>query len=1012
MPSTKGITPPHPPADRAPKTREPRDREVDRSEAAGDEPGRETRQGRIRAWTTSALRDLGYASAVFLWSIVAFTVLVTGVSVTASLLVLVIGVFVWVGFAYIVRWTTAVDRRLAGWQRNERVRAVYRRPAAGGFLPLLKTVSSDPQTWRDLAWLGLTSIAGFALGLAAITAAGVVLAYVSMPIWYWAISDAHAKYGVTNLGLFTVDSLGEAFAATAIGLALAPLGLLLARGCATAHAGLAARILSPSTGAELRASTSDRAAAATSVSTPATFTARAARWSAAHRRTAVLGWLALVFIAYAIGSAVGTVTLKSEDQGVGESRAANRVLAREFPRVRAPEEIIIQSRTGRLPTGEYRATVQSLVARLSRLPAVAEIKSPLQRGNEGQVSKDETSALITFQITGDPDTAKDRVGPALTATAAVQAAHPRLFVGEMGEASANKAINQRLKDDFSKAELTSLPLTLLILVVAFGALVAAGIPLLLGITAVAAALGMTALFSHLIHVDQMISSVILLIGLAVAVDYSLFYLRREREERARGRSPDDALQIAAATSGRAVLFSGFVVMTAMAGMFLMGNQTFVSFGVGAILVVAMALVGSLTVLPAILSKLGDRVDRGRIPFLSRVRAKDGESRFWGTIVGVVLRHPLVWGGLATALLVALAIPAFSLHTVESGAQGLPRDLPVMKVYERIQKTFPGGPSPAEVVVQAPDVTTPQVAAGIAALKRAALASGRMHEPITVDVSTSRRAARVNVPLAGKGTDATSNRALDTLRRDVVPATVAKAPGVTAQTTGWTATSRDFNDSMKAHAPLVFAFVLGLAFALLLLTFRSIVIPIKAIVLNLLSVGAAYGVLVLIFQKGNLESLLGFTSIGGVTAWLPLFLFVILFGLSMDYHVLILSRVRESYDSGMRTEDAVAHGIRATASVVTSAAIVMVGVFAIFATLGMIDFKMMGVGLAVAILIDATVVRAVLLPATMKLLGDWNWYLPSWLEWLPRIRREPPVDLPEPPTDAPQPAEEPRVPVAH
>jgi RND superfamily putative drug exporter len=751
---------------------------------------------------------------------------------------------------------------------------------------------------------------------------------------------------------------------------------------------------------------------ATTGSVRPTFTARAARWSASHRRTAVLGWLALVFIAYAIASAVGTVTLKSEDQGVGESRAADQVLAREFPRVRAPEEIIVQSPTGRLPAGEYRAAVQSLVARLSRLPAVAEIKSPLQPGNEGQVSKDGTSALITFQITGDPDTAEDRVGPALAATAAVQAAHPRLFVGEMGEASANKAINQRLKDDFSKAELTSLPLTLLILVVAFGALVAAGIPLLLGITAVIAALGMTALLSHLVHVDQMISSVILLIGLAVAVDYSLFYLRREREERARGHSPDDALQIAAATSGRAVLFSGFVVMTAMAGMFLMGNQTFVSFGVGAILVVAMALIGSLTVLPAILSKLGDGVDRGRIPFLSRMRAKDGESRFWGTIVGAVLRRPLVWGGLATALLVALAIPAFSLHTVESGAQGLPRDLPVMKVYERIQKTFPGGPSPAEVVVQAPDVTTPQVAAGIAALKRAALASGRMHEPITVDVSASRRAARVSVPLVGKGTDATSNRALDTLRRDVVPATVAKVPGVTAQTTGWTAASRDFNDSMKAHAPFVFAFVLGLAFVLLLLTFRSIVIPIKAIVLNLLSVGAAYGVLVLVFQKGNLESLLGFTSIGGVTAWLPLFLFVILFGLSMDYHVLILSRVRESYDSGMRTEDAVAHGIRATASVVTSAAIVMVAVFAIFATLGMIDFKMMGVGLAVAILIDATIVRAVLLPATMKLLGDWNWYLPSWLEWLPRIGREPSVDLPEPPSEELQPAEQPRVPVAH
>jgi uncharacterized membrane protein YdfJ with MMPL/SSD domain len=370
-----------------------------------------------------------------------------------------------------------------------------------------------------------------------------------------------------------------------------------------------------------------------------------------------------------------------------------------------------------------------------------------------------------------------------------------------------------------------------------------------------------------------------------------------------------------------------------------------------------------------------------------------------------MRRPIVFGGAAAALLIALAIPAFSLHTVDSGAQGLPRDLQVMKVYERIQKTFPGGGGPAVVVVSAPDVTRPQVAAGIAALKREALASGRMHQPISVEVSASRQAARVMIPLAGKGTDAVSNRALDTLRHQVIPATLGKVPGVTAKTTGWTAGSKDFNDTMKAHAPLVFAFVLGLAFVLLLLTFRSIVIPLKAIVLNMLSVGAAYGVLVLIFQKGNLESLLNFRSVGGVTDWLPLFLFVILFGLSMDYHVLILSRVREAYESGMRTEDAVAHGIRATASVITSAAIVMVAVFAIFATLGMLDFKMMGVGLAVAVFIDATVVRAVLLPATMKLLGDWNWYLPRWLEWLPHMTHEPPAQPVMQPMPEPEPEPE-------
>jgi RND superfamily putative drug exporter len=738
-----------------------------------------------------------------------------------------------------------------------------------------------------------------------------------------------------------------------------------------------------------------------------TFAARAARWSAAHRRTAVLSWLGFVVIAFVLGGAVGTVSLKQSDLGNGESLAANRVLAAEFPAERAGEQVLLESRDGPLPGAQYRAAVDDLVVRLSRTPAVARIESPLQRGNEGMRSKDGTAALLTFQITGDPATAKDRVAPALAATAAVQRAHSELFVGQFGDGSANQAVNERIQKDFQRAEITSLPVTLLILLLAFGALAAAGIPLLLGITAVAGALGVTALVSHVMPVDPQINSVILLIGLAVGIDYSLFYLRRTREERALGRTSDEALQTAAATSGRAVLFSGFVVMTAMAGMFLMGSKTFASFGVGTVLVVAVALLGSLTVLPAVLSKLGDRVERGRIPLLARLGGRDGESRLWGAVIGLVMRHPFILGGAAAAALVALAIPALTLHTVNSGMQGLPRDLPVMQVYARIQRVFPGGAGPAVVVVSARDVTQPQVTAGIAALKRAALASGRMHEPITVEASTSRRAARVMIPLDGKGTDAASNRALDTLRGQVLPATLGKVPGVTARTTGWTAGSRDFNDAMKAHAPLVFAFVLGLAFVLLLVTFRSIVIPLKAIALNMLSVGAAYGVLVLVFQQGHLESLLGFTSIGGVTAWLPLFLFVILFGLSMDYHVLIISRIREFHDAGMSTDDAVAHGIRATAGVVTSAALVMVGAFAIFATLGMIDFKMMGVGLAVAVLIDATIVRAILLPATMKLLGDWNWYLPRWLEWLPRLGHQaPPTTTPTP---TPEPKPEARIP---
>jgi uncharacterized membrane protein YdfJ with MMPL/SSD domain len=718
---------------------------------------------------------------------------------------------------------------------------------------------------------------------------------------------------------------------------------------------------------------------------PENLTARAARWSARHRWFVLVGWLVFVAVAFAIGSAAGIVLMKDEDFAIGDSRAAEKILADEFTADRAREMVLIQSRDGALERSELEAAAGELATRLEHTPNVASIESPLDPGNAGQLSTDGRSALLTFQLLGDPDTASDRVGPSLEATAAVQRANPALFIGQVGDGSANRAVSDRISKDFRKAEFTSIPVTLFILVLAFGALVAAGIPLLLGLTAVLAALGLAALISHLLPVDESINSVILLIGLAVGIDYSLFYLRRVREERARGRSPDSALQVAAATSGRAVLISGLTVLTAMAGMFLMGTRVFQSFGAGAMLVVAIAVAGSLTVLPAVLSMLGDRVNRGRIPFLSRIRRPEGGSRLWATLVDGVLRRPLIWGGLAAALLVTLAIPAFRLHTASSGVQGLPHDLPVMKVYDRAEKAFPGGPLPAIVVVSAPDVSAAPVAAGIEDLKTAALASDLMREPIGVDISASRRAARVRIALAGTGTNDESNRALDLLRDGVIPTTVGRVPGAEAHVTGLTADSRDFNDSMKSHAPYVFAFVLGMTFILLLVTFRSIVIPLKAILLNLLSVAAAYGVLVLVFQDGRLESLLGFQSIGGVTAWLPLFLFVVLFGLSMDYHVLILSRVREAYDDGMPTEQAVSHGIRATASVVTSAAVVMVAVFAIFATLGMIDFKMMGVGLAVAVLLDATIVRAVLLPATMKLLGDWNWYLPRWLEWLPRIR---------------------------
>jgi RND superfamily putative drug exporter len=718
------------------------------------------------------------------------------------------------------------------------------------------------------------------------------------------------------------------------------------------------------------------------------FAARAGRWSAQHRRKAVLGWLAFVILAVFIGGQVGTKNIPSDQEGLsGDSKRAQEITKDAYPQT-AGEQVLIQSKTRHPGDPGYRAVVRDVETRLAAQPNVTHLKSPYAKANASQVSRDGHSVLVSFEIKGDADKAQNKVAPIVAQTTAAQRAHPDYRIEEFGGASSGKAIDKMFSDDLHKAETISIPVTLVILLFAFGALVAAGLPLLLGLTAVAATMGLVGLVSHISPATQNLSSVVVLVGLAVGVDYSLFYIRREREERKAGRDPEAALQAAAATSGRAVLVSGFTVMAAMAGMYFTGDNGFASMATGTILVVAVAMLGSLTVLPAMLSKLGDRIDKGRIPFLGKRMAKRDESRIWSAVLDRVLRRPLVAALISGGLLVALAVPVLGMHTASAGSNAIPQNMPVKQTYDRIAKAFPGVAASAEVVVKADDVTQPAVANAIHALQARATATKTAIDTTSVDVSPDHTVATVDIPIAGKGTDNQSIAALQKVRSELVPATVGTVPGVEAVVGGDTANTKDYNDLVKGNAPIVFAFVLGLAFVLLLSTFRSIVIPIKAIVLNLLSVGAAYGVLVLVFQKGWGESLLGFKSSGAIEPWLPLFLFVILFGLSMDYHVFIISRIREAFDRGMSTEDAVAHGIKSTASVVTSAAIVMVAVFAIFATLSSIIFKQLGIGLAVAILIDATLVRAILLPATMKLLGDRNWYLPKRLGWLPRVHHEP------------------------
>ena len=719
-----------------------------------------------------------------------------------------------------------------------------------------------------------------------------------------------------------------------------------------------------------------------------TFAARMGRWSARHRKTAIWGWIAFVVVAFAIGNMVGTQKPDHEDY-IGQSGQAAKLFDDHFPK-KADEDVLIQApKGGHATDASVRKAVDQTIAAVSGKPGVTDVQSPYTKGNEGQISKDGRSVLVEFSIKGDEDATQKLVDPTIAAVSQVKAANPGVFVGQFGAASSEKAITKAQDDDSARSMQLSLPATLLILLVTFGALVAAGIPLLLGITAVFATLGLIGPVSHLLPMDNTVTEVVLLVGLAVGVDYSLFYLRREREERARGASKLEAVHTAAASSGRAVLVAGSTVMVAMAGMFFAGLSIFTALGIGSIMVVAVAMMGSVTVLPAVLASLGDRVEKGRVPLLHRLRRSDGDSRAWGWILDKVLKRPAISAIIATALLVVMALPAFGMHTVLSGTDDYSRKLEVMQVYDRMQAAFPGGQIPAVVAIEAKDVTTPQVAAATKAMGDKAIATGQFNAPLSVDVSPDKHVAMVSIPMQGEGTDTASVQALETLRGGIVDSTVGQAPGVDhAYVTGEAAGTKDFNDLLKSKAPIVFAFVLSLAFVLLLVTFRSIVIPIKAIVLNLLSVGASYGLLTWIFQDGRFQDQLGYTANGGIASWLPIFLFVILFGLSMDYHVFILSRVREAFDRGMKTEDAVAHGIKATAGTVTSAAMVMVVVFAAFALQSGIEMKELGIGLAAAILIDATIVRAVLLPAVMKLLGKWNWYLPRKLDWLPKVSHEP------------------------
>lgn len=722
--------------------------------------------------------------------------------------------------------------------------------------------------------------------------------------------------------------------------------------------------------------------------------ARAGGWSARHRWAAVGIWVLFVVLAMGLGSAAGRVDVDESEGLKGETHTAATIIKDADIDEPAGETVLVQAKGSGLKAtdAEFRAAVDAVVKAVDATGKVTDVQSPYTADT---ISKDGRSALVQFDMRGDAETASERVEPVLNAVAKVQRDHSSVRIEEIGSASMQKTFDDAFGDDFQKAEYSALPVALGILLVAFGALVAALVPVLLAITAIMATMGLMGIVSHVMPMGDVANSVMLLVGLAVGVDYCLFYLRREREEREAGRDAQTALRIAAATSGRAIIVSGVTVCVAMAGMLFTGIADFEAMGLASLIVVAVAMVGSVTVLPAVLSLLGHRVEKGKIPFLhpeSRLRRNRGranrESRFWTAVLGGVLKRPMVSVVVAAGVLLAIAAPAVGMKTQNLTLdQEFGDSLPIVQTYDRVNEAFPGGSEPAEVIVKADDINAPEVTNALAAFKQEAITSGASRGPVEIKLHDAQNLAFVYVPLVGGSDLDKAGESLVKLRDEVRPATLGKVDGLEAPITGQVAGSKDFNDQLTGAVVPVFAFVVVFAFLLMLLSFRSLTIAITSIVLNLLSVGAAYGILVAVFQHGWGAGLVGAEGVGAIISWLPLFLFVILFGLSMDYHVFVVSRIREARLRGRTTKDAIQHGVVTTAGVVTSAAVIMVAVFGIFGTLSMQSMKQMGVGLAAAVLIDATIIRGVLLPAVMALLGERNWYLPKWLNRLPDLTHD-------------------------
>lgn len=703
-------------------------------------------------------------------------------------------------------------------------------------------------------------------------------------------------------------------------------------------------------------------------------------WSVDHR------WLVLVLstLALAVGvlamSGLGIKTIASDEQNVGDSAKAEHLKADKDFGERPTEMVVATTREGTLTPKAAQQLGAELSAEYADVTGVTEVADPIP-GADGR------SVVVPVVLEGDAEDAADRVDPVSEVTEQLQTDHPELRIGQMGDGSIDQQVSDSFSKDFERAELFSIPLTMVILLIAFGAVIAAGVPLVLGLGSVGVALGSTALASHgLLAVDPNTQSLVLLIGLAVGVDYALFVLRRTREERRAGATSRDAILVAGRSAGRAVLISGLTVIAAMSGMLVAGGL-FTSLALGTILVVAVAVLASATTLPALLAVLGDRVDSLRLPFTRRRAEREGSpDGLWGRLAGAVTRRPVLIGGTVALLLAGLALPALSMRTALGGIETLDQSLPAVQAYHQLEDAIPADGTSVQLVVAGPPEQADRI-------ERTMLAAAARTDHDLTDVtgvaptvtrSTDETVTLLNLGLAVTASDDRVDQVVADVRESLLPQVrddLADVPGASAHLTGQ-AGATDMAEWMDGRLPWVVGFVLLLTLAVMAVSFGSPLLAVTTVLLNLLSVGAAYGVMTLVFSGGAVgdvaERLLDFQSTGAIASWLPLLMFVILFGLSMDYHVFVTSRVREAYDAGADPRSAVRLGVARSAGVVTSAAAVMVGVFSVFGTLSILEMKQLGVGLAAAIALDATLVRGVLLPASLTLLGDRAHRGPRWL----------------------------------